>query len=153
MQNFLIRLSQNINNASSLVYEVIDKYHLPPTSDYQRIFEGLKNEIGVIQNMHNDIVFSFNEYKLLREPHSRTKRGVFIFIGDVMSTLFGVLTSTDVEKIQRNINALARNQLDLAHAFQESISLLNVTRLEVKENRQKINEIIDSISTIEDHCQ
>ena len=67
-----------------------------------------------------------------------------------MSTLFGVLTSTDIEKIQRNINALTRNQLDLAHAFPESISVLSVTRLEVKENRQKINEIIDSISTIED---
>ena len=151
-ENFLIRLSQNINNASMLVDEVLAKYSMPPTSDYQRVFEGFKGEIGVIQEMHNDIVFSFNEYKLLREPraHALAKRGVFNWVGDVMSTLFGVLSSTDVEKIQRNINTLARNQLDLAHAFQESISVLNVTRLEVKENRQKINEIIDSIGSIED---
>ena len=102
--------------------------------------------------MHNDIVFSFNEYKLLREPRAsaRAKRAVFSFVGDIMSSLFGVLTSTDVEKIQRNINTLAQNQLDLAHAFQESISVLNVTRLEVKENRQKRNEIINSIGSIED---
>ena len=68
-ENFLLRLSQNINNASSLVDEVIDNYHLPPTSDYQRVFEGFKNQIGVIQNMHNDTVFSFHEHKLLRKPH------------------------------------------------------------------------------------
>ena len=64
-ETFLKRLSQNINNAPSLVDKVIDKYHLPPTSDYQRVFEGFKNEIGVNQNMHNDIVFSFHEYNLL----------------------------------------------------------------------------------------
>ena len=109
-----------------LVDEVLAKYSMPPTSDYQRVFEGFKGEIGVIQEMHNDIVFSFNEYRLLREPraHARAKCGVFNWVGDVMSTLFGVLSSIDVEKIQRNINTLARNQLDLAHAFQESISSL-----------------------------
>lgn len=151
-EGFLIRLSQNINNASRLVDEVIKKHRGPPTSDYQRVFEGFKVEIAVIQEMHNDIVFNFHEYKLLREPRAgtRVKRGVFNFVGDIMSTLFGVLSSSDVEKIQRNINLLAQNQLDLAHAFQESISVLNVTRLEVKENRQKINEIIDSIGSIED---
>ena len=151
-ENFLIRLSRNINNASHLVDEVIGKYHQPPTNDYKRVFEGFKGEIGVIQEMHNDIVFSFNEYKLLREPRAsaRAKHGVFNLVKDIMSSLFGVLTSTDVEKIQRNINTLTQNQLDLAHAFQESISVLNVTRLEVKENRQKINEIINSIGSIED---
>lgn len=102
--------------------------------------------------MHNDIVSSFSEYKLLWEPRvsTRAKRGIFNFVGDIMNSLFWVLRSADVEKIQRNINVLARNQLDLAHAFQESISVLNVTRLEVKENRQKINEIINSIGSIED---
>ena len=149
-ENFLTRLSQSIDNASNLVDKVIDKYQSPPTKDYQTVFEGFKNEIGVIQDMHKDIVYSFNEYKLLREPRTRNKRGVFNFIGDVMGSLFGVLTSTDIEKIQRNINTLAQNQLDLAHAFQESISVLNVTRLEVKENRQKINDIIDTIGDIED---
>ena len=150
-ENFLIRLSRNINNASHLVDEVIRKYHQPPTNDYKRVFEGFKGEIGIIQEMHNDIVFSFNEYKLLREPRAsaRAKRGFFNFVGDIMSSLFGVLTSTDVEKIQRNINTLAQNQLGLAHAFQESISVLNVTRLGVKENRQKINEIINSTGSIE----
>ncbi|MCG8033766.1 MAG: envelope fusion protein [Candidatus Thiodiazotropha taylori] len=151
-ENFLVRLSQNINNASQLVDEVAKRHKMPPTNDYHEVFEGYKAEIGVIQEMHNDIVFSFNEYKLLREPRvsTRAKRGIFNFVGDIMGSLFGVLTSTDIEKIQRNIKVLARNQMDLAHAFQESISVFNVTRLEVKENRQKINEIIDSLSAIED---
>ena len=149
-ENFLTRLSQSIDNVSNLVDKVLDKYQSPPTKDYQTVFEGFKNEIAVIQDMHNDIVYSFNEYKLLREPRTRRKRGVFNFIGDIMGSLFGVLTGTDIEKIQRNINTLAQNQLDLAHAFQESISVLNVTRLEVKQNRQKINDIIDTMGDIED---
>lgn len=129
-ENFLVRFSHNINNASQLVDEVIKRHHQPPTSDYKIVFEGFKGEIGVVREMHNDIVSSFSEYKLLREPRvsTRAKRGIFNFVGDIMNSLFGVLTSADVEKIQRNINVLAQNQLDLAHAFQESISVLNVTR-------------------------
>ena len=41
--------------------------------------------------------------------------------------------------------------MDLTHILKESISVLNVTRLEVKENRQKINEIIETIEQIEDN--
>ena len=64
----------------------------------------MKNE--VIQDMHRDIVYSFNEYKLLREPKTRSKRGILNFVGDLMGSLFGVLTSADIEKIQQNIKAL-----------------------------------------------
>ena len=48
-----------------------------------------------------------------------------------------VLTKADVEKIQRNVRRIAQNQMDLTHILKESISVLNVTRLKVKENRQK----------------
>ena len=126
-------------------------YHKPADDKYKRIFIDLRNELTVLESMHVDIVTSFNNYKLLREPEKRVKRGLFNFIGDIMGSLFGVLTEADVEKIQRNVRKIAQNQMDLTHILKESISVLNVTRLEVKENRQKINEIIETIEQIEDN--
>ncbi|MEW8545669.1 MAG: hypothetical protein AB2693_19280 [Candidatus Thiodiazotropha sp.] len=150
-ENFLMKLSQDISNASCLADEIINRYDDPLENRYKQIFTGLQSEVSVLQSMHNDIVSSFNDYKLLREPRKRTKRAIFGFVGDIFSSLFGVLTEADVSKIQRNVRALAQNQMDLAHVIKESISVLNVTRVAVKENRQKINTIIETISLIEDN--
>lgn len=80
--------------------------------------------------MHNDIVMSFNDYKLSRETDkkSRNKRAVFGFIGDIMNSLFGTFTDADLSKIQKNVKILARNQDALTHVVKESISVLNVSR-------------------------
>ena len=150
-ENFLSKLSRDINKALSLADQLVMMYHKPADDKYKGIFIDLRNELSVLERMHVDIVTSFNNYKLLREPQKRVKRGLFNFIGDIMGSLFGVLTEADVEKIQRNVRKIAQNQMDLTHILKESISVLNVTRLEVKENRQKINEIIKTIEQIEDN--
>ena len=42
----------------------------------------------------------------------------------------------NINGIQRNVHKLAANQDTLMHVVEESISVLNVSRMEIKENRQ-----------------
>jgi hypothetical protein len=62
-ENFLDKLSFDINNAENLTNLIIIKYGVPidtsPYVSYEGIFKGLKNEIGVVRSMHKDVVASF----------------------------------------------------------------------------------------------
>ena len=44
---------------------------------------------------------------------------------------------------------LAKNQEEMAHIIDENISVINVTRVEMSENRQAINKIISSLSLLD----
>ena len=38
----------------------------------------------------------------------------------------------------------------MSHVVEESLSIINVSRIEIKENRQKLNDIITTIGSIKD---
>ena len=59
-----------------------------------------------------------------------------------MSTLFGTVSENDIENINRNIKALASNQKQIIHALDVSLSVLNLTRMQVSENRRSIMDLI-----------
>ena len=42
--------------------------------------------------------------------------------------------------IQRNIKRLAQNQEEIAHVVNESISVINITKIELAENRQSLGQ-------------
>ena len=52
-----------------------------------------------------------------------------------MSDVFDIATNVEISSIQRNVYKLAANQDTLMHVVEESISVLNVSRMEIKENR------------------
>ena len=59
-----------------------------------------------------------------------------------MSTLFGTVSENEFENINRNINALANNQEQIIHDLDVSLSVLNLTRMQVAENRRSIMDLI-----------
>ena len=48
-------------------------------------------------------------------------------IGQLMSTLFGTVSESDLENIDRNIKALADNQEQIIHDLDVRLSVLNLT--------------------------
>ena len=56
-----------------------------------------------------------------------------------MSDVFDVAANAEISSIQRNVYKLSANQDTLMHVVEESLSILNVSRMEIKENRQRIN--------------
>ena len=49
-----------------------------------------------------------------------------------------------------NVYKLAANQNTLMHVVEESISVLNVSRMEIKKNRQRINDLLMLTGSVED---
>ena len=59
-----------------------------------------------------------------------------------MSTLFDTLSENELDNINRNIKALASNQQQIIHDLDVSLSVLNLTRIKVSENRRSIMDLI-----------
>ena len=59
-----------------------------------------------------------------------------------MSTLFGTLSENYLENINRNIKALAGHKKQIKHDLDVSLSVLNLTRMQVSEIRRSIMDLI-----------
>ena len=147
MEGSLFRpLKDNTSTEHTLAYAPYrDQY-----KHYRNVFVGLQNEVGMIQDMHSNIIADFNDFKLMyhTDKPNRSKRSIFSWIGSGIADTFGFLTSADIESVKRNIHKLYKNQLEISHSLDETISVVNISRIEIKENRQKINSIIDTLTQI-----
>ena len=63
--------------------------------------------------------------------------------------MFGTLSSSDLSDIRSNIGTLAKNQQIISQVLEKGLSILNITHLQVAENRQSINSIIDSLHDVD----
>ena len=68
-----------------------------------------------------------------------------ISLGTRVPFLFGLVTEDEIASICKNIASLAQNQEQIIHVVEDSITILNMTRAEVSENRQAIMELVKSI--------
>ena len=87
-------------------------------------------------------VFHKNQLNSRTLSQDRKKRGWNLF-GDILD-IFGFgsrVNREDVQIIKDNIQTLSSNQQTLMHTVGRGLTILNVTRGEVQENRIKINNI------------
>ena len=138
-ERFLDLLTRDINKVAIMTDKVLNATGTPGHSilrNYKIVLDGMRGEISVVKGVHAGIFESFSDYKLLKETdgQSRRKRYIFSFIGDIMGELFNVMTHNDISGIQKNVHKLAANQDTLMHVVEESISVLNVSRMEIKKN-------------------
>ena len=84
-------------------------------------------EISVVKGVHADILGSFIYYRLLKKRDRQSRR-----------------------KRKMNVYKLGFNQDTLMHVVEESLSILNVSRMEIKENRQRINDLLMLIGSVDD---
>ena len=63
-----------------------------------------------------------------------------------MELLLGTATESDLNTIHSSVIRLAKSQEEIGHGVDENILVINITRLEMSENRQALNKIIGSLS-------
>lgn len=144
---FIGRLEQDIYAASLIVEGIVEKYKTPGKAvEYLFIFRALQKELQYLNSTRLHIWSGFLDYQLL---HTRAKRSPFDFIGSAASWLFGLVSQDDLKTIKRNIMSLAQNQQQIIHVVKESVTVLNMTRFEVAENRQAIAELITTIHNVD----
>ena len=85
---------------------------------------------------------NFDEYQSLSVDNQRSKRSLIPLIGQLMSTLFGTVSDNEQDNINRKIKALARNREQIIHDLDVSLSVLNLTRMQVIENRRSFMDLI-----------
>lgn len=60
---------------------------------------------------------------------------VFLIVGKALSVLFGTVTNDDIESMRKKLGEVEKNNKVLAQVVRESVSILNVTRLELTKNK------------------
>ena len=80
---------------------------------------------------------------------SKAKRSVLPFVGSALSFLFGVVSEDQLGQIRNSINVLARNQHAVLHVVKESLTILNVSRVQISENRHAITGLIGALQQIQ----
>ena len=88
------------------------------------------------------------EYRAETLMHQRMKRSLLPIIGDIAHDLFGTATVREIEHIMQLVND-NRNALNKVTNFQnEQLTLINITKEEMKQNRKAINDIISLTSSL-----
>lgn len=59
----------------------------------------------------------------------------------MLNWAFGTLTRADLRKINEHINDLADNQEQIIHVLNDTLSIVNATRVEVQQNRHAIKSL------------
>ena len=139
------RIEANIDSTMGIIHSVMDN-NPPAASGLINNFRQLTTELRTLNETHFGLVGRFAEYKKL---HPRAKRSLLPFVGQAFSCLFGRVYDGDLESIRRNLRSLRDNQLGVAHAVQEGLSLLNVSRVQISENRQTLNVLVMDIETLD----
>ena len=138
-ENFLTKLSNDLDNARTAAHTIDQFYEAPSKQDFRSVIAGLRAEIVTLQKDQINLVESYIDMHAI---YTRIQRSLIPIIGKVLSFLFGTATEADLKVICNNIDKLAKYQEEMAHVIDENISVINITRVEMSQNRQTLNKKI-----------
>ena len=136
-QYFLIKLSHDIGQAANITDLIIDHFTGRSYGRFVGTIKSLRKE--VLQDTHACIIQSYSDYRSLG---SSDKQSLLPFVGQAFSFLFGTVSEADTENISHGQADLYSNQQDIVHVLEEQMSILNVSRVQIAENRQAIYLVI-----------
>ena len=114
---------------------------------YLGLLDFLEQETSIIayqwKKMHNYL----RGIELLQ---TRPKRAVLPIVGKALSVLFGTVSESDMKTIRRKLKDVEEGQKVLAQVAKESVSILNVTRVELAKNRGTIDWLVGSMETLQE---
>ena len=141
-QNLISQIKSDLARTDEIVKTITNFYKRSNLTGYVETFESLHVEIDLLTDTYKSVYENFDEYQSLSVDIERGKRSLIPIIGQLMSTLFGTVSENELDNINRNIKALASNQQQIIHDLDVSLSVLNLTRMQVSENRRSIMDLI-----------
>jgi hypothetical protein len=149
-QVFIENLYADLNEINRITMALMIHFKSPYQRNFLLTFKGLETEIINLRQSQNEILYTFQDVKSLDQ---RSKRALLPIVGKALSFLFGTVSEDDLNAIRGSINNLATNQQKVIHVVEESLTILNTTRVEVAENRQAINDLIGALSVLSTKLQ
>ena len=141
-QKLINQIKNDLVHTDEIVKTITNFYESSNMTGYVETFKSLHIEVDLLTDTYNSVYDNFAEYQSLSLNGHRSQRSLIPIIGQLMSTLFGTVSENDLENINRNIKALAGNQKQIIHDLDVSLSVLNLTRMQVSENRRSIMDLI-----------
>ena len=142
----------NLLQIEDLIQKLRIKYKKPIYSNYLLTIKRLNIDVYHLKRDLMEIDSKFKQLNLFhqteaeRTAHSvKSKRSILPFIGSAAKFLFGTVTENDLYKVKNAIRKLVQEQSTLRHVVRENLSIVNVTRTEIKENRHTINAMISTL--------
>ena len=81
-----------------------------------------------------------------------TKDPYYLWVG-LFSFLFGTADQNDLDEIKKDVQTIYDNQMTQAEVLNDIVSISNVSRTLINENRQKINGMIKNIESIYENLE
>ena len=141
-QKLINQIKNDLVHTDEIVKTITNFYESSNMTGYVETFKSLHIEVDLLTDTYNSVYDNFAEYQSLSVNGHRSQRSLIPIIGQLMSTLFGTVSENDLENINRNIKALAGNQKQIIHDLDVRLSVLNLTRMQVSENRRSIMDLI-----------
>ena len=141
-QNLIRQIKSDLARTDEIVKTITNFYKRSNLIGYVETFESLHVEIDLLTDTYKSVYENFDEYQSLSVDSERGKRYLIPIIGQLMSTLFGTVSENELDNINRNIKALASNQQQIIHDLDVSLSVLNLTIMQVSEQRRSIMDLI-----------
>ena len=78
----------------------------------------------------------------------KNKRSLLPWGGDLLNSLFGTATESDLDGIRNQLTSLSANQNDLVHVVENSLTMVNKTNTVTAQNRQAINTMSQNFADL-----
>ena len=148
-KNLINQIEVDLESTDEIIEAIIRNYKYSNLTGYMETFKSLRVEVDLLTDTYKSVYDNFDEYQTLSVKSQRVQRSLIPIIGQLMSTLFGTVSEKDLENINRNIKSLASNQNRIIHDLDMSLSVLNLTRMQVTENRRSIIGLIVVIQKLD----
>ena len=137
----------NVKNSINQAYR--DFQHEDPKYNHL-IFMTLNDLSSTLDQIHitrtevSDLIGHFNNDK-----NNRNKRSL-LPLGGLFNFLFGTVDQKDIDLLKQQVKELYDNQVDQEEILNDIISVANIARGLITQNIMKINDIIGTISSLND---
>ena len=124
----------SLNNLKFKLLQQIQTFETQNKIDVSRTL----NMLNGIRNMYT------------QKGKTHLKRSLLPWGGDLLNSLFGTATESDMDGIRNQLTGLSANQNDLVHVVENSLTMVNKTNTVAAQNRHAINTMTENIALVTD---
>ena len=144
-QNMLDTSLEYLTDIAQVTYDTILNHGDPSRPKFTRTFSTLNEQLNHLKITRQRLEDMFDGFKAFRR---RKKRAIIPGVSKLFSWAFGFVDEDQLSDIRKAIRGMADNQMRMKHIVKEGLTFLNMTRVQVIENRKKINSLNQDIGEI-----
>ena len=147
---FIDKINTDLDMTHEAMKTLTDRYRPYKFTGYVSTFKSLHDGIGMLNGTNQTVKDNFIDYQSLKSNQRKSKRSLLAIIGQPLSLLFGTVSDVDLENIRRYAEDLDSNQENIIHNLEQSKTILNLSRIEIAENRRAIMDLVQCIRALDD---